>query len=54
MGITVFSDEAGVSAGGSIATGRVTKARWVSTEEPNKLSPTTRGKESSLGVCQTP
>jgi hypothetical protein len=54
MGIIVCSDEAGVSAGCSIATGRVTKARWVSTEEPNKESPTTRGTDGSLGICQTP
>jgi len=54
MGIIVCSDEAGVSAGGGIATGRVTKTRWVSTEEPYEESPTTRDTEGSLSVCQAP
>jgi hypothetical protein len=53
MGIIVCSDEAGVSAGGSIATGKVSKASWVSAEEPNKESPTTTGMEGFLGACQS-
>jgi hypothetical protein len=54
MGIIVCSVEAEVSAGDSIATGRVSKARWISAEEPNKKSPTMTGMEGFLGVAKPP
>lgn len=48
------SDEAGVSTGGSIVTGRFSKARWISAEESNKEYPTTTGMEGFLGVAKPP
>ena len=42
-GRTVYSKEAGSYASGSTATGRVTQAKEVSAEKPDKERPTTRG-----------